>query len=159
MSGVNARYMTRLNLGGHARNSGFCMIPKDELDAGAIYVQIVQPGIVKLPQDFKVEILGQYGNLTVAMPEPALLSAAKLVRGDPRDIEDVAWWVKERALDLDEIRAAIGSLPDAAQREAASENIFLVELVDGEREEVHVTSNCSDTLRGSARRPVKGTYG
>ena len=44
-------------------------------------------------------------------------------------MEDVAWWVKERALDLDQIRAAIGSLPDAAQREAASENIFLVELV------------------------------
>jgi len=63
------------------------------------------------------------------MPDPALLSAAKLVRGDPRDIEDVAWWVKERALDLDEIRAAIGSLPDASQRESARENIFLVELV------------------------------
>jgi hypothetical protein len=63
------------------------------------------------------------------MPNPALLSAAKLVRGDPRDIEDVAWWVKERALDLDEIRAAIGSLPDASQRESARENIFLVELV------------------------------
>jgi hypothetical protein len=103
--------------------------PKDELDPGAIYVKIVQPGIVKLPQDFKVEILGQYGKLTVAMPDPALLSAAKLVRGDPRDIEDVAWWVKERALDLDEIRAAIGSLPDASQRESARENIFLVELV------------------------------
>jgi hypothetical protein len=63
------------------------------------------------------------------MPDPALLSAAKLVRGDPRDIEDVASWVKERALDLDEIRAAIGSLPDASQRESARENIFLIELV------------------------------
>ncbi len=102
--------------------------PKGELDLDAIYVPIVQPGLVKLPQDFKVEILGQYGSLTVAMPEPALLSAAKLVRGDPRNVEDVAWWVKERALDLDQIRAAIGSLPDASQREAASENIFLVEL-------------------------------
>ncbi len=108
---------------------GLLFDPKGELDPDAIYVQIVQPGLVKLPQDFKVEILGQYGSLTVAMPEPALLSAAKLVRGDPRDVEDVAWWVKERALDLDQIRAAIGSLPDAAQREAASENIFLVELV------------------------------
>ncbi len=44
-------------------------------------------------------------------------------------MEDIAWWVRERALDLDEIRAAISSLPDATQREAASENIFLVELV------------------------------
>jgi hypothetical protein len=53
--------------------------PKDELDPDAVYVQIVQPGIVKLPLDFKVEILGRYGNLTVAMPDPALLSAVKLV--------------------------------------------------------------------------------
>lgn len=37
--------------------------------------------------------------------------------------------VKKRTLDLDEIRAAIASLPDATEREAASENIFLVELV------------------------------
>jgi hypothetical protein len=48
-------------------------------------------------------------------------------RENPRDIEDVV--VKRRTLDLDEIRAAIVSLPDATQREAASENIFLVELV------------------------------
>ncbi len=108
---------------------GLLYDPKGELDPDAVYVQIVQPGIVKLPLDFKVEILGRYGNLTVAMPDPALLSAAKLVRGDPRDIEDVAWWVKERAFDLDEIRAAIDSLPDVTQRETAGENIFLVELV------------------------------
>ena len=35
----------------------------------------------------------------------------------------------ERALDLDQIRAAIDFSPDTPQREAASENIFLVELV------------------------------
>ena len=63
------------------------------------------------------------------MPEPDLLSAAKLVRGDPRDVDDVAWWVKERALDLDQNRAAIDLLPGASQREAANDNIFLVELV------------------------------
>jgi len=108
--------------------------PKGELDPDAIYLQAVQPGIVKRPVDFQVEILGQFGVLTVAMPAPALLSVAKLVRGDARDIEDVAWWVKERALQMDEIRVAIGSLPDLSQREAASENIVLVELiVAGER--------------------------
>jgi len=113
---------------------GLLFDPKGELDPDAIYLQVVQPGIVKLPVDFQVEILGQFGVLTVAMPAPALLSAAKLVRGDARDIEDVAWWVKERALQMDEIRVAIGSLPDLSQREAASENIVLVELiVAGER--------------------------
>ena len=58
-----------------------------------------------------------------------MLAAAKLVRGDPRDVEDVAWWIKERALALDAIRAAVGTLPEASQREAARENMILVELV------------------------------
>jgi hypothetical protein len=112
---------------------GLLFDPRGELDPDAIYVQIVQPGIVKLPLDFNFEILGQYGKLTVAMPEPALLSASKLVRGEPRDIEDVAWWVKQRALNLDEIRTAVASLPDASQRETANENMVLVELVVAER--------------------------
>jgi hypothetical protein len=107
---------------------GLLFDPTGELDPDVIYFQIVQPGVVRLPADFNVEVLGQYGTLTITMPEPALLSAAKLVRGEPRDIEDVAWWVKKRALDLDQIRAAVGSLPDPAQREAASENIVLIEL-------------------------------
>jgi hypothetical protein len=111
------------------QEAGLLFDPKGELDPEAVYVQIVQPGIVKLPADFKLDILGRYGALTVAMPEPALLSAAKLVRGDPRDIEDVAWWVKERALDLDAIRAAVSALPDASQREVAGGNVILVELI------------------------------
>jgi hypothetical protein len=102
---------------------------RSELDPGAIYIQIVRPGLVNLPEDFKVEILGEYGALKVAMPEAALLSATKLVRNDPRDVEDVAWSIKERALGVDEIRAAVNMLPDASQREVARENMILVELV------------------------------
>ncbi len=112
---------------------GLLYDPRSELDPDAIYVQIVRPGLVNLPQDFKVEVIGKYGALTVAMPEPALLSAVKLVRGDPRDIEDVAWWIKERALDLEKIRAAVGSLPEPLQRETAGENVLLVELFGTER--------------------------
>lgn len=103
--------------------------PRTEIDPDAIYIQIVRPGIVNLPADFKIEVLGEYGSLKVAMPDAALLSAAKLVRGDPRDVEDVTWWMKERALRLDDIRAAIDVLPDSAQRETAGENLILVELV------------------------------
>lgn len=108
---------------------GLLYDPRRELDPDAIYIQIVRPGLVNLPKDFKVEILGEYGALKVAMPEPALLSATKLVRGDPRDVEDVTWWIKERALGLAEIRAAVDMLPDSSQREIAGENMVLVELV------------------------------
>ncbi len=108
---------------------GLLYDPRSELDPDAIYIRIVRPGIVNLPTDFKLEILGEYGALKVTMPDAALLSAAKLVRGDPRDVEDVTWWVKERALGLDEIRAAVDMLPDSSQRELAGENLILVELV------------------------------
>jgi hypothetical protein len=112
---------------------GLLYDPRSELDPDAIYIQVVRPGLVNLPRNFNVEVVGQYGALTVTMPEPALLSATKLVRGEPRDIEDVAWWAKERALDLADIRAAIGSLPEPLQRETAGENILLVELFGTER--------------------------
>ena len=67
------------------RESGILFDRKGELDPDAIYLQVVAPGIVKLPEDFKFDILGQYGALEVAMPKPALLSAAKLARGQARD--------------------------------------------------------------------------
>jgi hypothetical protein len=108
---------------------GLLFDPKGEIEPKAIYLQIIRPGTVNLPHDFAVEVVGRYGALTVVMPQPALLAAAKLVRGDPRDIGDVAWWSKERGLDLDEIKAVIGTLPDQSQREAAGENIILVGLV------------------------------
>ena len=84
---------------------------------------------MNLPASFEVEVLGQYGHLMVVMPAPGLLSAAKLARCESRDIEDVAWWIKERALSMEDIRAAIATLPNASQREAASENILLAELI------------------------------
>jgi len=37
--------------------------------------------------------------------------------------EHVNWWVTERALDLDKIRAAIDTLPKPAKREAATRNM------------------------------------
>jgi hypothetical protein len=99
---------------------GILFDSKGELDPDAIYLQVVAPGIVKLPEDLPVDILGQYGALTVATPAPALLSAAKLARGEPRDVEDVAWWIKEQALDLSDIRAAIGYNPRAVRVMSAS---------------------------------------
>jgi hypothetical protein len=113
---------------------GVAFDPRGAIDPEAIYIQIIPPGIVKLPNELKLEVVGRFGALTVVMPEPALLAAAKLIRGEPRDLEDVAWWMKERALSMNEISAAIGALPDEFQREAAAENIVLVELLSaGER--------------------------
>jgi len=114
--------------------AGILFDPRGEhLDPGAIYVQVVRKGVVDLPSDFEVEVVGEFGNLRVVMPAPSLLVAAKLARGTPRDVEDAAWWMMDRALTADNIRAAIGALPNPIQRETASENVVLVDLVSAKR--------------------------
>ncbi|MET4356392.1 hypothetical protein ABIC08_006355 [Bradyrhizobium sp. RT9b] len=114
--------------------AGVLFDPRGEhLDPEEIYVQVVRKGIVNLPPGFEVESVGEFGNLRVVMPDPSLLVAGKLARGMPRDVEDAAWWMRERALTADDIRRAIGALPDPIQRETASENVVLAELVGSER--------------------------
>jgi hypothetical protein len=111
-------------------DAGILFDPRGEhLDPEAIYVQVIRKGIVDLPPNFDVEVVGEFGNLRVVMPSPSLLVAAKLARGNARDVEDATWWMMERALTSDDIRTAIGSLPNPIQRETASENMVLVELV------------------------------
>lgn len=115
--------------------AGLLFDPRDDVDPAAIYVQIVQPGIVEMPADFPVETIGRFGNLTVTMPSPELLCAAKLVRASDSDIEDVVWWVQQRALTKQQIAAAIEALPGRAS-EAAAENLIFIELLmkpDGAR--------------------------
>ncbi|MFT3940298.1 DUF6036 family nucleotidyltransferase [Rhodopseudomonas sp.] len=110
--------------------AGVLFDPRGEINPESVYVQVIRKGVVNLPKEFDVEILGDFGNLRVVMPDPSLLVAAKLVRGSPRDIQDAVWWMQERALRTNDIRDAIGHLPDPIQREAAGENIVLVGLID-----------------------------
>jgi hypothetical protein len=113
---------------------GILFDPRGEhLDPEAIYVQIIRKGIVDLPLDFDAEVVGDFGNLRVVMPAPSLLVAVKLARGTPRDVEDAAWWMRERALTTEDIRAAIGALPDPVQRQTALENVVVIELVSSDR--------------------------
>ncbi|HEX8166710.1 MAG TPA: DUF6036 family nucleotidyltransferase [Beijerinckiaceae bacterium] len=111
------------------RGMGVLFDPKSDLDPEAVYIQIVRPGIVSLPTTIEIETIGQFGKLAIAMPPPAIIAAAKLTRASERDIEDVAWWVRQRALDLDAVEEAIGLLPRTVDRETARDNMVVVRLV------------------------------
>ncbi len=113
------------------RALGILYDPREELPAGAIYMQIIRPGIVRLPERFEREEIGRFDELTLVMPVPQLIVAAKLVRATPVDIEDVVWWMRHRRLGEDVVASAIASLPDAGDRETAAENLPLVRLVSG----------------------------
>ena len=105
--------------------------PKGEVAPDKIYIQIIRRGVVQLPKDFETETIGRYGNLTVLMPTPDLLAAAKLVRSSATDVQDVVWWVNQRGIDLSNIEMAIKNLPRPSDREAATENLIFVELTAG----------------------------
>ena len=60
------------------------------------YVHVTNPGgAVALPAEFPVLVLGEFGRLFVLSPEPALLVALKLARGNSQDMADAAWWVAD----------------------------------------------------------------
>ncbi len=63
------------------------------------------------------------------MPDPAVLTAAKLVRANNNDIGDIVWWIRHRNLKKNKIEQAIENFPDRADRKTAKENIVFVELV------------------------------
>ena len=113
--------------------AGLLFDPKSALSPDAVYLQIVRPGIVSLPNPLVTERVAQFGRLAIQMPSPATIAAAKLSRSLERDLEDVAWWVRERSLALSDVTMAIDSLPRATDRETAAENIVLVRLIaDGD---------------------------
>jgi hypothetical protein len=111
--------------------AGLLFDPKGELDPDDAYLQILRPGITMFPEHFRVEKLGRFGNLTLMMPPPAMMVAIKLARGLDSDLEDVAWWVRERNLTSDDIEAAIPLIPQPENQVAARENLIFVSLTSG----------------------------
>ena len=111
--------------------TGVLYDPMGELDPNAVYLQIVRPGIVALPTEFETESIARFGRLTVVMPAPVVLSAAKLVRASENDISDVVWWVRHRSIGMKQLEKAVQQLPSQRHRETAAENLVFVRLVSG----------------------------
>jgi hypothetical protein len=109
--------------------AGVLYDPKGDLQADQIYLQIVRPGVVKLPAQFDTQVIERFGNLTIVAPSPAVIAAHKLVRCEPKDIDDIVWWMGQGNVDENDIVAAIGRLPKPLDRETARDNLVMVRLV------------------------------
>jgi hypothetical protein len=109
--------------------AGALFDPSGQLDPDDIYLQVVRPGVVNLPNKFETVDLATFGNLKVVMPSPAVIVAAKLIRSDDRDLADIAWWIGRQRLDEGTVRAAIRTLPNKFDRQTADENIILINFV------------------------------
>lgn len=110
-------------------DAGILFDPRGEIDPEQIYLQVVRPGVVRLPRDFVPELIGKFGNLRATMPPPEYIAAAKLMRGSEVDIDDVVWWVHQRGLDATDIERAIEQFPNERDRETAFENMIFIQFV------------------------------
>lgn len=100
--------------------SGLEFDPIDET-AGP-YLRLVRPGIVQMP-DHTPEAAGTWGGLTITIPPPAALAAAKLIRAADKDLADVFFLCSKHGLSRPDLAAYVEKIPGAAQRETARENL------------------------------------
>lgn len=138
-SEINDRTLRKM-----AEAAGLAYNPTD-LEPETIYLQLVDQGVVRLPDYDKTaltwstgqrnEVFWRGDHLTVVAAPPAIVAAAKLVRGDPEDIEDVIFIMNAKGIRHRDIAAAISHFPaDAAAR--ARENMVLLGYADDGRPRV-----------------------
>ncbi|PZN93813.1 MAG: hypothetical protein DCF30_21185 [Hyphomicrobiales bacterium] len=110
-----------------------------ELEPQKAYLQIVDDGVVKMPSynkeafawanGQKSENIWSGDNITIVAPPPAIVAAAKMVRAEPQDIEDVAFLMNAKGISAKEIKKAIRHFPSEA-RARASENMIYLEFAN-----------------------------
>lgn len=106
-----------------------------ELEPERLYLQIVDDGVVRLPRYDRDEAVWSTGkpnehvwsgnHITIVAPPPEIVAAAKLVRGEPQDIEDVSFLMNAKGVSARDIAKAISHFP-AEKREMAKENMVFL---------------------------------
>lgn len=112
--------------------SGVLYNPVDEMISDDVpYLQIISPGIVHLG-DYKTDLkLYNFGNLEVLHPPIENIIASKLLRAEPRDIEDVIFLRKKFDVSYADIERAINTLPKS-RVQTAMENIVYLQVADSD---------------------------
>jgi len=111
----------RSDLQNAVEKAGLLFDPKEAIDPTTPYIQIVEPGICQLGE-FKPQKIEKRGNLHLEKPPAATLIAAKLLRAQDKDLEDIAWLLSTHQISHDAVRDVILTFP-APQRQTALENL------------------------------------
>ena len=104
--------------------------PKSTLEPDTPYIQLVEPGIAETGKFENTETLEQFGALSLERPPIANLIAAKLVRAEPRDLEDIAFLMSRYRPVRQDIEQAVNTMPRQA-REKATENLVYLSTMGG----------------------------
>ncbi|MGA2660009.1 MAG: hypothetical protein ABSH34_21110 [Verrucomicrobiota bacterium] len=110
--------------------AGLLFDPKSTLEPDTPYIQLVEPGVAETGTFDTTETLEQFGALCLERPPAANLVAAKLVRAEPRDLEDIAFLMSRYRPARQDIEQAVNTMPRQA-REKATENLVYLSTMDG----------------------------
>lgn len=99
--------------------------PTDYLEPTTPYIQIVEEGVVQVPEH-KPVFKFKTGNLSVYTATPQAIITSKLVRMDTSDIHDCIYLINKFKIDLEEIKNNIKLLNNKIATEEAYENLNLL---------------------------------
>ena len=91
------------------------------------YLQLIRPGIVELPEHLPQEA-GTWGGLTITVPPPAALAAAKLIRAEGKDIADIIFLCSKHGIGREAVARYVEKIADHAKRETARENLVYLSV-------------------------------
>jgi hypothetical protein len=89
---------------------------------------MVDPGIVQTGKFLETETLEQFGALRLERPPIANLIAAKLLRAEPKDVDDIAFLQSFFQPLREDVEQAIKTMPAQARRKA-SENLVYLDVI------------------------------
>lgn len=111
-------------------DAGLLFDPKSTLEPDTPYVQLVEPGIAETGEFETTETLEQFSALRLERPPIANLIAAKLLRAEPRDLEDIAFLLSRYRPARQGIEQAVNTMSRQA-REKATENLVYLDTMGG----------------------------
>jgi len=117
----------RLELKLAAETAGLLFDPKTTLEPDTPYLQLVEPGLTQLGE-FVPVFVERLGRLHIYRPPVENLVAAKLIRAEPKDLDDITFLISRYRPDLQRIRQIIAGFGQPA-REKASENLVYLDVL------------------------------
>jgi len=110
--------------------AGLLFDPKSTLEPDTPYLQLVEPGVAEIGKFEEPEVLEQFQALTLERPPIANVVAAKLIRAEEKDLQDIAFLMQKYRPSVEDVKNAINSMPRGT-RERASENVVYLSTMNG----------------------------
>lgn len=117
----------RLELKAAAEKAGLLFDPKTTLEPDTPYLQLVEPGLTQLGEFAPVPV-ERLGRLHIYRPPVENLVASKLIRAEPKDLDDITFLISHYRPNLQHIRQIIAGFAPPA-REKAAENLVYLDVL------------------------------